>query len=157
MSERIATSRFVLSLRASNRPSARISYGENIYPGGPGFSALLVRGLQRLSPQTRRSQRQHPWRQPFLPWLRRWDIKRGDKFLRAWLQRSVAGGDDAFRFDHQDRRPLRRTSPMKHASRNRKPLARLQFHDLVFEIDKERSFHDIKELVFLVMLVPMEL
>jgi hypothetical protein len=60
-------------------------------------------------------------------------------------------------FHHQNHRPLRRPGEMHDASRDNKSLARSELNDAsTFEFDDPLALDDIKELVFVIMLVPME-
>jgi hypothetical protein len=68
---------------------------------------------------------------------------------------SVTRGNHRGIFDHQNNGALRRARSMHHTSWHNEALSRLQFYNLIFQINDEQSFHNIEELVFLVMLVPM--
>src|SRR5438445_380871 len=70
---------------------------------------------------------------------------------------SVARRDDPRALDHKNHAPLGGPRPMHHALRDRKPLSRCELDGPAFEINHETPLHDIEELVFLVVLVPVEL
>src|SRR5262249_3182036 len=58
-------------------------------------------------------------------------------------------------FDHQNNGAFRGTRPMHNTFWHNEALPRLQFYNSIFQIDEEQSFHDIEELVFFVMPVPV--
>src|SRR5262245_6572673 len=75
----------------------------------------------------------------------------GIKASNASVSRRNHGGS----FDHQNNGSLRRARPMHYTFWHDEALSWLQFYNSTFQIDDEQSFHNIKELVFLVMFVPV--
>src|SRR5687768_16843396 len=67
----------------------------------------------------------------------------------------ITGGNDRCRFDHQDDRTVRRTRSVHHALGHHIALARLEVDRLAFQVDDEVTLEDKKELVIVVMLVPV--
>jgi hypothetical protein len=64
--------------------------------------------------------------------------------------------DDSGIFDHQNHRPLGGSRPMHHRPRHHKRLTGRQFYDTILKIDQQPPGNDIKELIILIMFVPME-
>ena len=71
----------------------------------------------------------------------------------AWL--GIAGRNDSGGFDHQDDRPLRGARAMNDTLGHDKALLRSQLDCAVFEIDDKAALKDKKELVVMVVLVPV--
>ena len=63
--------------------------------------------------------------------------------------------DDSGIFDHQNHCPLRGSRPMHHRPRHHKRLTGRQFYDAILKIDQKPPGNDIKELIILIMFVPM--
>src|SRR5262245_28230658 len=70
---------------------------------------------------------------------------------------SVSSRPDSRRFNHQDNRSFWRSRAMHDAVRHQKTLPGLQLHGAALEIDEKPPLDQIEELVFGVVLVPMEL
>ena len=71
-----------------------------------------------------------------------------------WLL-GIAGGNDGGGFDHQDNRPLRGACAMDDALGHDKALLRSQLDGAVFEVDEKAALKHKKELVVMVVLVPV--
>lgn len=59
-------------------------------------------------------------------------------------------------FNHEDHCSLRRSRSMQDALRDCKSLLRGEFNGLVFQVDAEPPIHNKKELILVVVLVPVE-
>ena len=68
---------------------------------------------------------------------------------------SVAGGDDAGVFYHQDYSAFGRASAVDYAARDDEALAGVELDGFVFEVDEELAFDGQEELVIVVVLVPV--
>src|SRR5260370_28643144 len=68
---------------------------------------------------------------------------------------SIAGWNDVGLLDHQNDATLRRARPMPNTLGNDKALTRCELDRFIFEIDQEFSIQREKELVDLVVLVPV--
>jgi len=71
-------------------------------------------------------------------------------------KRSVSRRDHRASFDHEDYRSFRRSGSMQYALRDCKSLLRGKLDRLIFQIDEEPAINNIKELIFIVVFVPME-
>ncbi len=72
-------------------------------------------------------------------------------------QLSIASRLDPGSFDHENHGSLRGPCPMHYTFRDCKSLPRCKLDRPVFQINDETPLHHIEELVFLIVLVPVEL
>lgn len=70
---------------------------------------------------------------------------------------SVAGGHDAGSLDHENHSPLRSARPVHHPFRNGEPLPRPELDRPALQVDHQTALHHVEELVFPIVLVPVEL
>jgi hypothetical protein len=69
---------------------------------------------------------------------------------------SVTRWFDRAPFHHEDDRSFRRSRPVDHSSRDRKPLVRSERYRPALQVNQQRALQDEEELVLLVVLVPVE-
>src|SRR6185312_8470791 len=68
---------------------------------------------------------------------------------------SAASWNDTPGLDHQHNRALGGARPVHNAFWNHDPLAWRQFNRAALQVDEELSFHDVEELVIVLVLVPV--